>query len=359
MLPAAWRNEMSIEVKGLTKNFGSFKAVDEVNFKVETGELMALLGPSGSGKSTLLRMIAGLELPDQGEVLLTGQEANTLSARERNVGFVFQHYALFRHMTVRENIAFGLSVRRAPKGEIQARVDELLELVQLQGYGGRYPSQLSGGQRQRVAVARALAPRPRVLLLDEPFGALDAKVKEELRAWIRRLHEDSHMTTVFVTHDQTEALEIAKKIIIMNRGKIEQEGSPLEIFDKPKTHFVAEFVGESNSIEVVAEADGLAVWGPLRFSIGAVPAGRLVRIYFRPHDVYVSTSQETLQVPGKILRIHFKGAFMELEIAIDEGRIVIAHVPKGVSIASGFEEGRSVWVGITGFHFFQSELKAT
>jgi sulfate transport system ATP-binding protein len=243
-----------------------------------------------------------------------------------------------------------------PKVQIEARVDELLGLVQLQGYGGRYPSQLSGGQRQRVAVARALAPQPKVLLLDEPFGALDAKVKEELRAWIRSLHRESHMTTVFVTHDQTEALEVAQKIIIMNRGQIEQEAPPLEIFDHPKTQFVAEFVGESNSIELLAEAEGLAVWGPLRFSIGEVPKGNRVRIYFRPHDVYVSSAKETLQVQGKILSIQFKGAFMELEIAIDEeGRIVTAHVPKGVSLASGFAVGGKVWVGITGFHYFNKE----
>ncbi len=346
---------MSIEVKNLVKSYGAFHAVDHVSFKLETGELMALLGPSGSGKSTLLRMIAGLETPDQGEVHLTGREATTLSARDRNIGFVFQHYALFKHMNVRENIAFGMRVRKAPEAEIEERVDELLALVQLQGYGKRFPSQLSGGQRQRVAVARALAPRPKVLLLDEPFGALDAKVKEELRAWIRRLHEESGMTTLFVTHDQDEALEVAKKIVIMNHGKIEQEGTPLEIFDRPKTHFVAEFVGESNSIDVVAENQGLAVWGPLRFSIGDIPAGRRARIYFRPHDVYVSTQQESLQVPGTIETTRFKGAFMELEISIGEGKNVVAHVPKGVSLASGFDKGRSVWVGITGFHVFQEK----
>jgi sulfate transport system ATP-binding protein len=344
---------MSIEVKGLNKSFGSFKAVDGVSFKVETGELMALLGPSGSGKSTLLRMIAGLENPDAGEILLTGQETSTLNPRDRNVGFVFQHYALFKHMTVRENIAFGLRVRKAAEAEIQSRVDELLGLVQMQGYGLRYPSQLSGGQRQRVAVARALAPRPRVLLLDEPFGALDAKVKEELRDWLRRLHEESRMTTVFVTHDQTEAMEVAKKIIIMNQGRIEQEGTPLDVFDRPATRFVAQFVGESNSIQVKAESEGLAVWGPLRFSVSPkIKAGQELHIYFRPHDVYVSSSKESLQVPGKILRTQFKGAFIELEIEVAPEKRVIAHVPKGISLASGFSEGSQVWVGITGFHIF-------
>ena len=347
---------MSIEVKNLNKHFGAFKAVDDVSFKVETGELMALLGPSGSGKSTLLRMIAGLENPDTGEIKLTGQESTTLSARDRNVGFVFQHYALFKHMTVRENIAFGLRVRKAKEKEIQDRVDELLGLVQMAGYGLRYPSQLSGGQRQRVAVARALAPRPRVLLLDEPFGALDAKVKEELRAWLRRLHDESHMTTVFVTHDQTEAMEIAKKIIIMNQGHIEQEGTPLDVFDRPATRFVAQFVGETNSIEVNAESDGLAVWGPLRFSIRPqIKAGQKIRIYFRPHDVYVTSEKESLQVPAVISAERFKGAFIELALDLGEGRTVVAHLPKGLSEASGFAPGKKVFVGITGFHVFEEK----
>jgi sulfate transport system ATP-binding protein len=347
---------MSIEVKNLRKHFGNFKAVDGVSFKVETGELMALLGPSGSGKSTLLRMIAGLEHPDSGEILLTGHESSTLNPRDRNVGFVFQHYALFKHMTVRENIAFGLRVRKSKEGEIRERVDELLGLVQMQGYGLRYPSQLSGGQRQRVAVARALAPRPRVLLLDEPFGALDAKVKEELREWIRRLHEESHMTTVFVTHDQTEAMEVAKKIIIMNHGKIEQEGTPRDIFDRPATRFVADFVGESNSLELVTEEEGLAVWGPFRFNVGKVGKGRRVRIYFRPNDVYVTTDKESLQVPALISAERFKGAFVELHLEVGEGKALVAHLPKGLNEASGFLPGKRVHVGITGFHVFEEMI---
>jgi len=344
---------MSIEVRGLNKTFGAFKAVDGVSFKVDTGELLALLGPSGSGKSTLLRMIAGLETPDSGEVILTGTEANTLSARERNVGFVFQHYALFKHMTVRENIAFGLKVRKVPAAEAKARVEELLELVQMTGYGNRFPSQLSGGQRQRVAVARALAPRPRVLLLDEPFGALDAKVKAELRAWIRRLHDDAHITTVFVTHDQEEAMEVAKKIIILDKGRVEQEGDPRAVFDRPATQFVADFVGETNSIETVTEEDGLAVWGPLRFSVGAVRKGRRVRIYFRPHDVYVTRGKESLQVPATISREFFKGAFTELDLDLGGGKHVNAHLPRGLSEASGFAPGEKVYAGITGFHVFE------
>ncbi len=345
---------MSIEIKHLTKRYGSFKAVDDISLSLPTGDLVALLGPSGSGKSTLLRMIAGLEEADEGEVQLSGREATGLSALERNVGFVFQHYALFRHMTVAENIGFGLSVRKKPKAEIQKRVSELLHLVQLQGYGERYPHQLSGGQRQRVAVARALAPEPQVLLLDEPFGALDAKVRADLRRWVRRLNDATGMTTLFVTHDQDEAMEVAKRVVIMNAGHVEQEGSPREIFDRPATQFVADFVGEANSIDVTAEDDGLAVWGPLRFSINPkIKKGSRLKLYFRPHDVYVTTENESLQVPARISAERFKGAFMELQIDLGHGHSVVAHLPKGLSEASGFAPGKQVFVGITGFHTFE------
>jgi len=250
-------------------------------------------------------------------------------------------------------VAFGLKVRKGPPAAAEARTEELLGLVQMAGYGGRYPSQLSGGQRQRVAVARALAPRPRVLLLDEPFGALDAKVKSELRDWIRRLHEEAHITTVFVTHDQEEAMEVAKKIIILDKGRVEQEGDPRAVFDRPATQFVADFVGETNSIEAIAEEDGLAVWGPLRFSIGTVAKGRRVRIYFRPHDVYVTSKKESLQVPATITGEFFKGAFTELDLDLGGGRRVYAHLPRGLSEASGFAPGAAVYAGITGFHVFQ------
>lgn len=297
-------------------------------------------------------MIAGLEIPDAGAIHITGQEATARSARERNVGFVFQHYALFRHMTVKENIAFGLRVRNASKAEQDNRVAELIKLVSLDGLESRYPSQLSGGQRQRVALARALAPHPKVLLLDEPFGALDAKVREELREWIVRLHEQTHVTTIFVTHDQHEALEIASNILVMNRGRIEQEGTPLQIFDKPASQFVAEFVGESNFIEsAVTEAD-LVTWGPFKFSVTGMSIGQNVRVYFRPHDVYVSSVPETLQVPARIEKMRFRGPLIELALDIGEHKHIIAHVPKGVALASGFEMGRSVYVGITAFHTF-------
>ncbi|MBI2061680.1 MAG: ABC transporter ATP-binding protein [Nitrospirae bacterium] len=345
---------MSIEIRRLTKRFNGFTAVNDVSIQVETGSLVAILGPSGSGKSTLLRIVAGLEIPDGGDVLLTGKEATGLSARERNVGFVFQHYALFGHMRVWDNVAFGLKVRKARRTEIEQRVTELLELVQLKGLERRFPSQLSGGQRQRVAVARALAPSPAVLLLDEPFGALDAKVREELREWIRRLHEKTRTTTLFVTHDQHEALEVADRIIVMNHGRIEQDGTPREIFDHPATNFVAEFVGESNFMEADVVEPGLAHWGGFEFSANGFPPGGKVRVFFRPHDVYVTSRQETMQVPAQIESARFRGPVIELVLDVGDGKRVIAHVPEGISVASGFETGREVYVGITGFKILPS-----
>jgi sulfate/thiosulfate transport system ATP-binding protein len=345
---------MSIEIKSLSKTFpNGFRAVDQVSFEVQSGSLVAVLGPSGSGKSTLLRMIAGLEIPDSGDIVLTGQESTTLTVRQRNVGFVFQHYALFKHMTIWENIAFGLKMRKAGKEEIFSRVSELIKLVQLEGLEKRYPSQLSGGQRQRVAVARALAPKPRVLLLDEPFGALDAKVREELQEWMVRLHEESHVTTLFVTHDQDEAMQIASKILVMNNGRIEQQGTPLEIFDHPSTEFVAQFVGETNFVDAKVVEPELAVWGPFKYSVSGYEVGQRVRIYFRPNDVYITSREESLQVRGKIVRTRFKGPVIELVIDVKAEKPIIAHVPKGLTLASGFIEGRNVFVGVTGFHSFR------
>src|SRR5213595_3595816 len=236
---------MAIEARNVTKRFGDFAALDDVSVDVASGSLTALLGPSGSGKSTLLRVIAGLERPDAGDVFISGREATALAPQKRGVGFVFQHYAPFTHMTVWENVAFGLKVRRRPKPEISERVDRLLELVQLAGLGRRYPAQLSGGQRQRMALARALAPQPEVLLLDEPFGALDARVRSELRDWLRRLHDEVHVTTVFVTHDQEEALELSDRVALMNHGRIEQVGPPRQLYDEPASEFVLRFVGDA------------------------------------------------------------------------------------------------------------------
>ncbi len=239
---------MSILVKNISKRFGDFVALDDISLDVESGALTALLGPSGSGKSTLLRIIAGLETPDQGEILLAGKDATVLAPQKRNVGFVFQHYAAFKHMTVWDNVAFGLKVRKRPKAEIAERVDELLNLVQLQNFGHRYPAQLSGGQRQRMGLARALAPEPQVLLLDEPFGALDARVRSELREWLRQLHDVVHVTTVFVTHDQDEAMEISDEIAVINHGRLEQVGSPRELYDEPASEFVMTFVGDAQPL---------------------------------------------------------------------------------------------------------------
>jgi sulfate/thiosulfate transport system ATP-binding protein len=239
---------MSIVIHQVSKRFGTFQALDRIDLAIPEGKLVALLGPSGSGKSTLLRSIAGLESPDTGSIIINGQDTTRIDPRKRNIGFVFQHYALFKHLTVRQNIAFGLEIRKQKPPFIKKRVEELLDLIQLQGLGDRYPSQLSGGQRQRVALARALAIQPSVLLLDEPFGALDAKVRKELRAWLRRLHEEVHVTSVFVTHDQEEAMEVADTIVVMNQGKIEQVGSPAEIYDRPATPFVMQFIGEVNIV---------------------------------------------------------------------------------------------------------------
>ena len=243
---------MHIRVEHLNKRFGDFVAVDDVSFEVDDGSLVALLGPSGSGKSTILRILAGLESADSGQVWFDGEPATDLHARVRSVGFVFQHYALFRHLTVEDNVAFGLDVRGVPKADARKRAHELLELTGLPGLGKRYPAQLSGGQRQRVALARALAPEPKVLLLDEPFGAVDAKVREELRQWLRRLHDEVGVTSIFVTHDQDEAFSVSDRVLVIHRGRVEQLGTPTEILDEPATEFVARFVGEVS----VFTADG-------------------------------------------------------------------------------------------------------
>ena len=282
---------MSIEVRNIRKNFGSFAALDDVSLDIPTGELVALLGPSGSGKTTLLRIIAGLELPDGGEVRFDREEATNRSVRDRNVGFVFQHYALFKHMTVFENVAFGLRVRprksRPPEDQIRAKVHDLLKLVQLDWSGARYPSQLSGGQRQRIALARALAVEPRVLLLDEPFGALDAKVREELRRWLRRLHDELHVTSIFVTHDQEEALELANRVVVLNNGKIEQNGTPDELYHSPATPFVYNFLGNVNLFHGRIENGRLYIRGT-SIPVNGYPDlaksnGKEAMVYVRPH----------------------------------------------------------------------------
>ena len=311
---------MSIEIRGVNKTFGSFQALKDVNLEVGTGELVALLGPSGSGKTTLLRIIAGLEFPSAGSILFGGEDASRRDARSRQVGFVFQHYALFRHMSVFENVAFGLRVRprslRPSKTEIKDRVTELLRLVQLEGLAARYPSQLSGGQRQRVALARALAVEPKVLLLDEPFGALDARVRQELRTWLRRLHDDLHITSVFVTHDQEEALEVADRIVVMNHGRIEQIGTPDEVYEHPANPFVMNFLGNVNLFhgrvhEGEAQLGPLAAHAPDLAGTQDAPAIG----YVRPHELDIERHRNGAATVEAVVRhINAIGATVRLDL---------------------------------------------
>jgi len=307
---------MSIEIRNVTKRFGSFTAVDYVSLAVDTGSLTALLGPSGSGKSTLLRIVAGLETPDGGEVILSGEDATGLAPQKRNVGFVFQHYAAFKHMTVRDNVAFGLKIRKRPRQQIQARVDELLQLVGLQAFADRYPAQLSGGQRQRMALARALAPEPRVLLLDEPFGALDARVRAELRDWLRRLHEDVHVTTVFVTHDQEEAMELADRVAVLNQGRLEQVGATVELYDEPATEFVMRFVGDAH-----------------------VLGGTLVR----PHDIELRHLQGEGSVEVEVERITVLGADARVDLVDGNGSRLVARLRRDELDELDLERGEILW----------------
>ncbi|HEX5110734.1 MAG TPA: sulfate ABC transporter ATP-binding protein [Vicinamibacterales bacterium] len=318
---------MSIEISGVRKRFGSFVALDDVSFTVKQGELLALLGPSGSGKTTLLRIIAGLEEADRGSVLFDGDDATRRDPRDRGVGFVFQHYALFRHMTVVENVAFGLRVRprgqRPSDAEIRARVNELLAMVQLDYLGDRYPSQLSGGQRQRVALARALAVQPKVLLLDEPFGALDAKVRQELRRWLRRLHADIHLTSVFVTHDQEEALELANRVVVMNEGRIEQDGTPDEVLDHPATPFVVNFLGNVNIFHGRVQ-DGKALLGPIAVEYPDHPhtEARDAAGYARPHELDISRADKGGGLWATITDVRAAGAVVKIEVRGAEGQVI-------------------------------------
>ena len=301
-----------IEARSVSKQFGSFVALDDVSVEVPAGSLTALLGPSGSGKSTLLRIIAGLERPDAGRVLIEGHDVTSRPPQERGVGFVFQHYAAFKHMTVAKNVAFGLEIRRRPKGEIKERVAQLLELVQLNGFADRYPAQLSGGQRQRMALARALAVEPDVLLLDEPFGALDARVRKELRAWLRRLHDEVHVTTIFVTHDQEEAMDLADQIVVMSHGQVEQVGGARELYDNPANEFVMTFVGEVN---------------------------QLGRSFVRPHDVEFGEGDEAL-----VERVVHLGFEVRVELRLANGEELWAQVTREEALRLELAEGARVRV---------------
>jgi sulfate/thiosulfate transport system ATP-binding protein len=308
---------MSIVIEGASKRFGDFQALEDVSLTVPDGSLTALLGPSGSGKSTLLRVIAGLEEPDTGTVLIGGENATAKPPQKRGVGFVFQHYAAFKHMTVFENVAFGLRIRRWQKPKVRARVNELLNLVQLDGLANRYPSQLSGGQRQRMALARALAVEPQVLLLDEPFGALDAKVRKELRSWLRRLHDDVHVTTIFVTHDQEEAMDIAKQLVVMNNGRIEQSGTATELYERPANEFVMGFVGE---------------------------VSRLGEHLVRPHDIDVLVQPNGKTEEAMVERIVSLGFEIRVELALPDGSDIWAQLTREEAEQLELHEGQIVYV---------------
>jgi sulfate transport system ATP-binding protein len=317
---------VTIEVKSLVKTYGAFAALDHVDLKVADGELIALLGPSGSGKTTLLRIIAGLDWPDSGEVWFDSDNALARGAGERHVGFVFQHYALFRHMTVFENVAFGLRVQpraiRKSEAAIRARVKELLDLVQLDWLANRYPNQLSGGQRQRIALARALAIEPRILLLDEPFGALDAKVRKELRAWLRALHHEINVTSIFVTHDQEEALEVANRVVVMDKGRIEQVGTPGEVYDRPATAFVHGFIGESITLPVEVRDGAVRLHGEVLDLLADEAASGASTLFVRRHDMQVGPAGSGL-LDGKVSDIRSFGPIQRAAVALTTSRAVI------------------------------------
>jgi len=312
---------MSIEVSHISKRFGKFAALDDVSLTVPNGSLTALIGPSGGGKSTLLRIIAGLEQPDAANIVIDGVEASRISAQQRRVGFVFQHYAAFKHMTVWDNVAFGLTIRKWPQARIRDRVTQLLRLVQIEALAQRYPSQLSGGQRQRMALARALAVEPKVLLLDEPFGAVDATVRRELRAWLRRLHDDVKITTVFVTHDQEEAMEISDDIVVINNGRIEQAGPPRQVYEEPVNPFVMQFIG---------------------------PVTSLGETLVRPHDIGISTTHEPLTVEAVVDKVTYLGFEVRVHLALRDGRQVWSQLTRAEVEALDIEEGRHVYVQTNG-----------
>ncbi len=310
---------MSIAARNVSKKFKDFVALDDVCVEAPTGSLTALLGPSGGGKSTLLRVIAGLEQPDSGQVVISGEDKTGLPPQKRGVGFVFQHYAAFKHMTVFENVAFGLKIRKQPRGAINQKVYELLELVQLEGFAGRYPAQLSGGQRQRMALARALAIEPEVLLLDEPFGALDARVRQELRVWLRRLHEEMRVTTILVTHDQEEAMEVSDRIVVMNHGRVEQVGAPQELYEHPASEFVMGFIG---------------------------PVNRLGQTFIRPHDIEIRLTPNGSTHEATVDHLIYLGFEVRAELTLKDGRNLWAQLRREEAKSLELESGKLVYVSV-------------
>src|SRR3989441_9041107 len=345
---------MSIELKNVTKRFGEVAAVNNVTFSVRDGELMALLGPSGGGKTTVLRMIAGLEMPTTGDVFIRGQRVNDLSVQQRNIGFVFQNYALFKNMNAFKNIAFGLKVKKWKRADIKARVHELLELFGLQELERRYPHQLSGGQRQRVAIARALAPKPGVLLLDEPFGAVDAKIRQELREWLVTLHHELNVTTIFVTHDQEEAMEVSNRTVIFSRGNLEQIGTPREVYEQPANEFVARFIGVMNVLELTVKK-GVGRVGELAFPTVGYPDGEKVRIGFRPFAVQISPDLNHYPYPAVIRQTYFLGGMLRLELQLPSGLVLRSRMTKEEYAALALYDGRKVSIQIRNYRILAKE----
>jgi len=349
---------MGIIVKNLCKKFADFTAVDHVSFEVKAGELVALLGPSGSGKSTILRIIAGLDMPDSGEIYLTGKAVTSLSTQKRGIGFVFQHYALFKHMNVEKNIAFGLEIQKREKKYITQRVNELIELVKLEGYNRHYPDQLSGGQRQRVALARALATEPKVLLLDEPFGALDAKVRDNLAQWLKDFHKKLNITSIFVTHDQAEAIEISDKIVIINRGKVEQVGSAQEVYEHPVSKFVASFIGKVNLLDAVVKNNQVLIKNT-DYVIEDENKDQLhdgdVVLLVRPEDISLSTGKKhDNDLPCKISRIHYQGSYYKIDCDF-LGTNIRAIENKNNLIDSQWLENQDVYLSLKSYRVFGAE----
>jgi sulfate transport system ATP-binding protein len=357
---------MSILAQHISKSFGAFQALNDVTVEAPSGELVALLGPSGSGKTTLLRVIAGLEFPDEGTILFEGADATTRTAKDRNVGFVFQHYALFRHMTIFENIAFSLRVRNRPQAEVADRVGELLKLIQLEGIGNRYPHQLSGGQRQRVALARALAGRPKVLLLDEPFGALDAQVRKDLRRWLRKLHDEIHVTSLFVTHDQEEALEVADRVVIMNKGRVEQMGTPDEVYNKPANPFVLSFLGHVNIFH------GRVRDGEATLTDGATMVHKAngenrgkVAAYVRPHEIELTRERPAGKggTAATVAWIHRAGATIKVELKTEaesegtDGGLIVVELPRAREAELNLQPGERVYAVPRDIRIFEGDFQ--
>jgi sulfate transport system ATP-binding protein len=348
---------VSIELKNVTKSFDEVAAVNNVTFSVKEGELMALLGPSGGGKTTVLRMIAGLEMPTSGDVLIRGRRMNDLSVQQRNIGFVFQNYALFKNMNVFKNVAFGLKIKKWKPADIQARIAELLKLFGLEGLDNRYPHQLSGGQRQRVAIARALAPKPSVLLLDEPFGAVDAKIRQELREWLVTLHHELNMTTIFVTHDQEEALEVANRIVIFSRGVLEQVGTPREVYEQPANEFVARFIGAMNVLEPEVR-QGVARLGELEFPAPGQADGQKVRIGFRPYAVQISSDLTQYRYRAVLRHTFFLGVLLRVELELPSGLTIRARMTKEEYAHQALEDGKEVSFQIRQYRVLAGETAA-